>query len=277
MARNNLLFALGFAAQFACFSSAALAEEKPKPIQDNSFLIEEAYNQEPNVMQSINTFTRPQSGQNWGYSLTQEFPVTGQLHQFSYTLNYLNFAETGLDATGIGDLALNYRLQAVGSGDTQVAFAPRLSLILPTGNYAQSLGMGALGYQVNLPLSLQLTPTLVGHTNLGATFTPGARNRSGEAANTLGFNVGQSFIWLYSPVFNPMLEVLWTRTPSITSANVTTNEDALVINPGFRWALNLSDGLQVVPGLAFPTYVTGSRKGETAMFLYLSFEHPMGT
>jgi hypothetical protein len=41
-----------------------------KPIQDNSFLIEEAYNQERGVVQHINTFQRVHSG-DWVYTFTR--------------------------------------------------------------------------------------------------------------------------------------------------------------------------------------------------------------
>jgi hypothetical protein len=45
------------------------------------------------------------------------------------------------------------------------------------------------------------------------------------------------------------------------------------ISPGIRWAYNFPSGLQIVPGIAVPLGV-GSSKGEKAIFLYLSFEHP---
>jgi hypothetical protein len=42
------------------------------PIQDNSFLAEEAYNQEPGVVQHIQTFTPLWNSRTWAYSFTQE-------------------------------------------------------------------------------------------------------------------------------------------------------------------------------------------------------------
>ena len=42
------------------------------PIQDNSFLAEEAYNQEPGVVQHIQTFMRMWNSKTWTYSFTQE-------------------------------------------------------------------------------------------------------------------------------------------------------------------------------------------------------------
>jgi hypothetical protein len=46
------------------------------------------------------------------------------------------------------------------------------------------------------------------------------------------------------------------------------------VSPGIRWAWNFPTGLQVVPGIAVPIGV-GPSRGDRALFLYLSFEHPM--
>ena len=47
----------------ALLAGALTAQEPPTPpIADNSFLIEEAYNQDPGVVQHISTFSRPGLG-----------------------------------------------------------------------------------------------------------------------------------------------------------------------------------------------------------------------
>src|SRR5215468_8130056 len=90
------------------------SEPLAKGIQDNSFFIEEAYNQEPGVVQHI--FNLPidftNGSREIGLSFTQEWPVFSQTHQFSYTLPYL-FTE---DDSGMEDMRLNYRLQAFMEG-----------------------------------------------------------------------------------------------------------------------------------------------------------------
>ena len=53
--------------------TAAIAAEPG--IQDNSFLVEEAYNQEFGVVQHISSFTRFWDSKDWNYSFTQEWPV----------------------------------------------------------------------------------------------------------------------------------------------------------------------------------------------------------
>src|SRR6185437_8242001 len=58
-------------------STAPLTAQEPGPIADNSFLIEEAYNQEAGVVQHISTFSRPNGGGAWDYTFTQEWPFRG--------------------------------------------------------------------------------------------------------------------------------------------------------------------------------------------------------
>src|SRR4030095_4060822 len=127
-------------------SSIAPAQDPPE-IQDNSFLIEEAYNQEFGVVQHINTFMRLWNSDDWVYTFTQEWPVPGDpRHQFSYTLAAVHPGDVTPQSTGFGDTLLNYRYQLVGSGETRVAFSPRLSLLLPTGNSAVGRGVGGTGF-----------------------------------------------------------------------------------------------------------------------------------
>src|SRR5688500_8196222 len=62
------------------------APDEAAPIEDNSFLVEEAYNQERGVVQHINTFSRATGATGWMYTFTQEWPLAGQKHQLSYTV-----------------------------------------------------------------------------------------------------------------------------------------------------------------------------------------------
>jgi hypothetical protein len=133
--------------------TAPLFAQTEAPIQDNSFLIEEAYNQEAGVVQHIQTFSRSTRGGDWAYTFTQEWPARGLRHQLSYTL-----PASKIDGQhGIGDIALNYRYQWIGDGDARLAVSPRLTLLLPTGNERRGLGSGGTGFQVMLPASTVLT------------------------------------------------------------------------------------------------------------------------
>lgn len=216
----------------------------PPPIADNSFLIEEAYNQEARVVQHISTAMRLNG--LWAYSFTQEWPLGGQRHQLSYTVPV---------ERRLGDIALNYRHQL--AGGEALAFAPRFSLLLPTGDADRGAGTGGVGYQINLPLSIALGPRLVTHWNGGLTLSP--------AIDETGYHAGASAIWRAHPAINLMVELLWTGTEG--------GEDLVLLNPGVRWAHNVSGAanLQVVPGLAVPIDLgPGESSG---VFFYLSLEH----
>ncbi|HEX6852132.1 MAG TPA: transporter [Candidatus Polarisedimenticolaceae bacterium] len=229
---------------------APIAAAGDGPIQDNSFLVEEAYNQETRVVQHISNWTRDDDSGDWAYTFTQEWPVRSQKHQLGFTLPYVHLE----DRNGVGDLFVNWRYQAVGSGETPVAFAPRLSLLLPTGDDDRGRGSGELGAQVNLPLSVTLGKRFVSHLNAGATIV----------ADLDTWNAGASLIWLARPRFNVMLE----------SSYVEGDEDAIfLVSPGVRWSHDLKSGLQIVPGIAAPIGV-GASSGARSIFLYVSFEHP---
>ncbi|WIL19816.1 hypothetical protein [Geothrix sp.] len=253
-------------------ASLTAQEKKEGPIQDNSFLVEEAYNQEPGVVQHISTFTRFQESKDWIYTFTQEWPVGGITHQLSYTLPWQRLAS--LDGKqAFGDVALNYRYQLLGDGEAKVAIAPRLSVLLPTGDEKTGYGRGATGIQVMFPVSVVLTDTLVAHSNVGATRTPNAKNPLGDKATTQDLALGQSFIWLVNSRFNLMLEYVHTRSQAVIGPDQTQVQTATYLSPGIRWAYNFPSGLQIVPGIAAPIGV-GASRGEKAIFLYLSFEHP---
>lgn len=245
---------------------------RPVPIQDNSFLIEEAYNQESHVVQHIGTFMRGRTGRDWASSFTQEWPAMSQRHQLSFTIPIV---QPGADhlRSGVGDVALNYRYQAAGLHGERTAFAPRLTVLLPTGDADNGMGAGGAGVQTNLPVSVQLSDRFVTHLNAGATLTPRTRAPDGATARTIGFNVGQSLIWLATARINGMLEVSWADAQHVVGPGRTETQTQFFVSPGLRWAYNLAHDTQVVPGIAFPIGV-GPSHGTQSVFLYFSVEHP---
>ena len=153
-------------------------------IQDNSFLLEEAYNQEDGVIQHIQSYLYNKKTRDWLYTFTQEWPVPKQAHQLSYTIPVAHLQEG--DTTGLGDIAINYRYQLIMKGP--LAVSPRFSLILPTGDEKRGMGRGATGYQVNLPVSVEIGEQWVSHWNAGATFTPDAKELA-DQKRTLGATI----------------------------------------------------------------------------------------
>jgi hypothetical protein len=125
------------------------------PIQDNSFLVEEAYNQEAGVVQHLQLFAWDWKSHGWAWTFTQEWPVPGETHQLSLSVLLSRVKRVEGSATGLGDLALNYRYQLIGGSDARVAVAPRLSVFFPTGSYARSLGAGSAGVQFPDPGELR--------------------------------------------------------------------------------------------------------------------------
>jgi hypothetical protein len=254
----------------ALYSISSLSQTTNKfdfaRIEDNSFLIEEAYNQDPGVIQHISSF-QFMKDHSWIYTFTDEWPVPGRKHQLSTTIPVLNNGETGL-----GDILLNYRYQAIYLN--RFAFSPRFSLIFPTGSWQKGLGSGVIGYQLSLPFSFLLSTKIVTHYNLGITFSPNTRNADNSRSDQIVYNYGLSVILLINKNFNFMFEVVGNRTYQATTNMKTIITNSLFINPGFRYAFNFQSGLQIVPGLAVPVGL-GSSRGESGVYAYLSFEHPL--
>ncbi len=271
---GTLLGGVEVAAQAPAKESAprsAQAASARGPIEDNSFLIEEAYNQEAGVVQHISAFALQRATRAWAYAFTQEWPLFSQRHQLSYTLPIVSAGRgTG---SGVGDIALHYRYQLADGTRSGVLVAPRLSLLVPSGDERRARGAGGAGVQVNLPVSVEHSARLVTHWNAGATFTPSARNAIGNEATTRDYNVGGSTIWLARSALNVMLEVAWATDEEVSGPNERVRGRSLFLAPGLRGAIDFPSGLQIVPGIALPIGI-GPSRGDRELFLYLSFEHP---
>ena len=260
------------------------AEERPiDVIEDNSFLVEEAYNQEPGVVQHISTFAYNNDARRrgWTFSFTQEWPVFSQDHQFSYTIPTYHYIEGADRIYGVGDILLNYRYQALMEGDALPAFAPRFSLILPTGSRRRGTGDNVVGYQFNLPVSKKLGERVATHANLGLTYQPHVRALldagTGELSprhSLVSYNLGASAIYALWPRFHLMLEWVGNFEQSIKDNGRTERLFKPQLSPGFRAAVVNQEKLQIVVGAAMPVGL--NRKADNhGAFLYLSIEHDL--
>lgn len=259
---------------FLLLTAAAAQQPPPRVIQDNSFLLEEAYNQEAGVIQHISAFSRLWASRDWAYTFTQEWPVPGHdRHQLSYTLAFTDpGAYSG--GAGMGDTYLNYRYQLIGNGDARVAVSPRVSLLVASGNARLGRGVGGTGIQFALPMSIALSRRFVTHSNIGMTVVPNASNAARDVARTTSFNAGQSLVWLASSRVNFLTELVWSRAEAVSSPGRTVSANSVLLNPGIRWAHRFASGLEIVPGIGVPVGI-GPSAGERGVFLYLSFEHPL--
>ncbi len=262
-------------ALLAAGTSSATAQGFSSAISDNSFFIEEAYNQEPGVVQHIATAFRAGGDEDdLALSVTQEWPFLSQAHQLSYTVPYLSLDAGG---DGLGDVLLNYRYQWRAGEPTAVS--PRLSLVLPTGDEDDGLGDGSPGLQVNLPVSHRLSDPWIAHFNLGATWLSGveAPGRPDRERSVTSFFTGASLIWLARPPgesmgFNAMLEWLSSYDGELDADGNLDHAWTTVVAPGARWSFDRGD-LQIVPGVALPITWSGG-DSSLGVFAYLSFEHP---
>lgn len=258
------------------------AEERPiDVIEDNSFLIEEAYNQERGVVQHIFTaiYNNDSRNRGWNFNFTQEWPVFSQDHQFSYSVPSSHFIDGADRIYGSGDILLNYRYQALEEGDVKPAFAPRFSLILPTGNRDRGTGNGVVGYQWSLPFSKKLASRFAMHANFGVTYLPGVRMRLDGSTGPLSpkrslvsYNLGASAIFAILPRLHFMLEWVGVFEENINDRGKATRDFMPILSPGFRAAVVNEEKLQVVVGAAAPIGLNRNANNFGAL-LYFSVEH----
>jgi hypothetical protein len=251
-------------------AQAAAAEPTAFGILDNSFIVEEAFNQEPGIFQNIFGVDFGE-GSNWDFGFTQEWPLGSQRHQLSYTVR-----ASRLDGSaGVGDLLVHYRYQLWVETAGRPAFSPRVSVIVPSGSEEDGRGAGVVGWQMNLPFSKQ-GGDLYYHWNAGFTWLPGVGGKTGATAdnelNLISPFLAASVIWRTTSMFNVMLETLAEFEEQIDASGGTEHSNNFTVSPGFRTGWNLSDH-QLVVGLAAPiTFSRGTT--DTAAFAYFSYELP---
>jgi len=233
------------------------------PLEDNSFLIEEAYNQPSRVVQHISTAELHHGATL--FSFTQEWPLGGQTHQLSYTI--VAQEDQGFR---LGDAMLNYRWQAVGTDDAELWIAPRLSGLVPVGEANKLGGNGGWGLDAVVPVSWEIGKRLTVHGNLSATWRPSGENGAGATAATFEPYVGASAVIFLLPELNLMAESVWRDGAAVVAAGKTTDGWDQAVTLGARAGFDLPSGLQIVPGAAWMPTVGDAA---TRSFLYLSFEH----
>jgi len=250
------------------FATSALGQSSPQvapfAIMDNSFLVEEAFNQEPGIFQNIATLRRG-NDDTWEAAFTQEWPLFTQTHQLSFTVGALGID----DQHGLDDLIINYRWQASMESTSVPAFSPRVSIILPTANTSKGLGGGGMGWQVNLPFSKQFNETYV-HWNAGFTHTPTAEGPL-RHHNLFTPHLALSTIRRLRPMFTLMLEsvVEWEQS---VKGDTTRRDMIWTLSPGFQTGWNVGD-TQTIVGAALPVAVLDGDP-TVGVFGYLSYELP---
>jgi DtxR family transcriptional regulator, Mn-dependent transcriptional regulator len=259
-----VLIALGGTVSAQSATPSPQAADRPWEITDNSFLVEEAFNQEAGVFQNIFGIYAAGDG-TWQSAFTQEWPLVTHAHQVSYTVAF-GRADT---ASGFGDTLIHYRFQAFDETASRPAFSPRVSLVLPSGSAARGLGNGAPGWEVNLPFSKQVGDLYI-HWNGGFTHLPSAE---GDAAthNLLTPRVAASGIWRVRPMLNLMLESVFAW-PEEIDGTVTSRAHSTTLIPGLRTGWNAGDA-QIIVGVGVPITLSHAAN-DAGVFGYFSYELP---
>ncbi|AFX99966.1 transporter [Bdellovibrio bacteriovorus] len=249
---------------------ASWTAQAAEVVKDNSFLIEEAYNQDPGVVQFIQSYQYMDPSNEWTYNFTNEIPMGSMDHQFSYVIPVmkLNGAE---DDTNIGDVLLNYRYQLMNTD--LIAIAPRFTLIVPTGDYKKGFGSGVAGFQFNQAVSVTLSDRWTNHWNAGFTFTPDAKNSAGDTATVFGFNFGTSVIYNVTPKTNLLCEFVMNSNEVVVSQDAKATEQTYYVVPGIRTAFDVGEETEIVPGVgALLGLGPSAVEHERGVFVYLSIE-----
>jgi hypothetical protein len=253
----------------------------PQPaFEDNSFLLEEAFNQPMSVIQNIFNYNLDNIRyKNAQFSFTQEIPLTDLTHQLSYTFVY-NFAENpnGGMNSGFGDMNISYRPMLLGEKDWAMVI-PRFTLIIPTGKSSDGLGNGAPGFQFNMAVTKRPTRKLVTHLNAGFTYLyksdrysfSNNENKLAYEHDLLFENVGASIIWYPVRKANLMVEYISNFISGISEENTITRDHQQIINPAFRFCID-NGKMQIVPGIGLPIQIMNGKYDHTGLFFYLSFE-----
>lgn len=250
-------------------SAAAQGGASPRPepfaITDNSFLVEEAFNQERGIFQNIVTWTADEDGA-WESTFTQEWPAPGMRHQLSYTIPFAG--DPDIDAH-LGGALVNYRYQLLEEGPGRPALSPRVSVILPTGRSDDASDRP--GLQINVPVSKQFGDFYL-HWNAGLTWLHGVPSGVEAKTSLTSPQIAASVIWRTKPMLNLMVEGVFESEDGVDERGGHRHEGLATLAPGLRGGWNLGDK-QLILGAAVPV---SRRAGDTniALLTYLSYELP---
>jgi hypothetical protein len=271
--KNTINALLAFAVAFA----AAAADKPIAGVADNSFLIEEAYNQEAGVVQHLLTAAydvtrlRGPDDKQWEIAFGEEWPLFSQRHQFSYAIPYLFLDSNHDHEEGLGDIAIEYRWQAFFYEESMTALAPKVALTLPTGRASHGLGEDTFGCELGLPFSTTLNDRTALHLNAGMIYYPQAA--SANDRDLVHYSTGASVIYAITPTLHAMLESLGTWEETVNRRGHKQYDFGAVLSPGVRKAFDYEwQDAQLVLGVGVPIRV-GGHTPEWGVFLYMSFEH----
>jgi hypothetical protein len=247
-------------------------------IEDNSMLIDEAFNQSHRSLQHITNLSFNKEIATYNYSV--EVPLKNEKHQLSFSFNYGSIKKQNIatQETGLGDALISYRPLLFGK-NSQALVVPRISLVIPSGNAFKGLGAGGWGSEFALAISKRIIPSVVTHYNIGyrwiwqadyyAFSNDGRPVKSERDCTTKTF--GMSAVWLLRPQINLLVEYVINATRNYQTTTWVNSTNS-IINPGIRCAIT-SGKMQIVPGFGLPLNFTGNRFSGAGAIFYISIEH----
>ena len=253
--------------------TAAAPSARPFEIVDNSFLVEEAYNQEAGIFQNIFGALRNEGGQ-WAATFTQEWPAPSVRHQLSYALVFDNEGRGSM-----GDVAINYRYQLRTGEGGGTALSPRISLLL-RARREHSLEAARVGLELNFPASRQFGNIYL-HGNAGVRIYPQVESSvfpspvelpAPHDVTLVNPFLAGSAILRVKPMLNLMFESVVLFEESIVGRAKTAHDTTVILSPGTRFGWNLGDH-QLILGAALP-FEHASGETNTGVFGYASWELP---
>ena len=284
MPRFKKTVTLFFLISVGWLPASGRGEDRPiDGIEDNSFLIEEAYNQEEGVIQHIFNalYTNDSRHRGWAFTFIDEWPLFSEEHQISFTIPSSHLRDEGQQQNGIGDVLINYRYQLLKEDESLPAAAPRFSLIVPTGSRDRGTGNGVVGYQWSLPFSKKIASRFALHTNLGLTYLPKVRipldlpgNPLSPKRSLVSYNLGASAIYALTPHIHLMLEWIGVSEQSLDDRGKRQRDFKAILSPGIRTAIINTETLQTVVGLGLPIGLNRAAENY-GVFLYFSIEHKL--
>ena len=269
-----VLLLLGMSGVARAQDANVLPQASPFGITDNSFHVEEAFNQEPGIVQNIFAFDRSRPGE-WDARFVQEWPLLSQRHQVSYSLA---FARDG-GASTFSDVSLDYRYQVWSEEGGRPAFSPRTSLLIARDDGNTDLDESATGLELNLPFSKRAGAVYL-HWNAGLRWFPSAPTFSrgipslvpaDDVQLTSPFAAGSAIVAV-RPMLNLMFEAVVESEHSVVAPGAAARSTAVTLAPGARGGWNVGEA-QIILGLTAPLV---RQDGETnaGILGYVSYELP---
>jgi hypothetical protein len=255
-------------------------------LEDNSMLIDEAFNQETGIIQHISNVIVTASALQCSY--TQEIPLVSHQHQLSFGISYgwlkngINVAQAGSYshvASGFGDILLSYRPMIAGKHDWALVI-PRFTVIVPTGNAQSGLGNGGWGSQLSIAVTKRLSSKITTHTNAGYTYIVRADHYRYESngmpasayeRDLASVNLGASLVWLAKQKMHLLAEYVFSYGKTAKDNGSFSGNCLMTVNPGVRYAFDIGK-VQIVPGVGVPLNFNNGVFDNAGTFIYLSVE-----